>query len=174
VDPFVAEIRIFPFNFAPRGWAFCNGQLLPISQNTALFSLLGTQFGGNGTSNFGLPNLQGSAPIGQGQGPGLSQYFVGEPGGTPAVTLLTSEMPQHTHVPSADAGAGNQSDPTGNTWSTEKVGRQGENIYASTANVQLSPNAISIAGSSFPHNNMPPFLVVTFIIELQGIFPARS
>src|SRR5512138_908267 len=115
MDPFVAEIRIFPFNFAPKGWAFCNGQLLPISQNTALFSLLGTYYGGDGKSNFALPNMQGSAPTNQGQGPGLSAYFVGESGGEENVTLIQTEMPMHAHQASGGSGSGPTS-PANNTW----------------------------------------------------------
>jgi microcystin-dependent protein len=173
-DQFVGEIRMFGGNFAPTGWALCNGQVMPISQNTALFSLLGTQYGGDGRSTFALPNLQGCAPLHQGQGPGLTQRDMGETGGESAVTLLAAQIPAHTHIPVADAGSGNQSDPTNNTWSTEKIGRQGTNIYASTANAVMHPNAFSAAGSSQPHNNMPPYLVVTFIIALTGIFPARN
>src|SRR5882724_8725891 len=129
-DQFVGEIRIFGFNFAPNGWSLCNGQLLPISQNTALFSLLGTNYGGNGTSNFALPNLQGSAPLQQGQGPGLSLYDIGEVGGETSLTLLNSEVPLHSHVPGCLNGAGTSTSPAGNVWAPAKVGRQAENRYA--------------------------------------------
>src|SRR5215475_12026820 len=131
-DPFVAEIRIFPFNFPPKGWAWCNGQLLPISQNTALFSLLGTYYGGDGKSTFALPNLQNSAPLQQGQGPGLSLYDLGEVGGESAVTLLTSEIPVHSHTPACLNGAGTSNSPAGNILASAMVGRQGESRYSAT------------------------------------------
>ena len=173
MDPFVAEIRIFAGNFAPRGWAFCNGQLLPISQNTALFSLLGTYYGGNGQSNFGLPNLQGSAPIGEGQGPGLSQRFLGEAGGAPTVTLMETQIPAHTHTPNAVTGGGSTTSPAGAVWASQ-AGRTPPPAYASTANAPLGAGAIGPAGSGQPHNNMPPYLTLNFIIALQGVFPPRS
>jgi microcystin-dependent protein len=132
-NPFVAEIRIFPFNFAPTGWAFCNGQLIPISQNTALFSLLGTTYGGDGKSTFALPNLQGSAPLHPGQGPGLSLYDLGETGGETNVTLLQSEMPAHNHSVQANSGNGTQSIPTSADWASSKVLRQGTNLYTQSA-----------------------------------------
>jgi len=173
-DQFVAEIRMFAGNFAPKGWALCNGQLLPISQNTALFSLLGTTYGGDGKSTFGLPNLQGSAPMQQGQGPGLSLRDLGEVGGEPAVTLLTTEMSVHTH--SANAGAtSDQFSPAGNAWGSGQKGFG--NVYAAPnagANSNMSPVAVSVSGGNLPHNNMMPYLCVTFIIALQGIFPPRS
>jgi microcystin-dependent protein len=173
-DPFVAEIRIVGFNFPPTGWAYCNGQLLPISQNTALFSLLGTYYGGDGKSTFALPDLQGSVPIEQGQGAGLSERFLGELSGSPTVTLLQSEIPQHTHFAVADgSGGGNQAVPNGNSWSSLS-GRTPPPLYASSANTVMSPQfATGITGSSFPHNNMQPYLALNFIIALQGIFPAR-
>jgi len=172
-SPFVAEIRIFAGNFAPAGWATCDGQLLPISQNTALFSLLGTTYGGDGKSTFGLPNMQGSAPLQQGQGPGLSQYFLGQTGGEQFVTLLQTEMPSHQHAVQG-GGAGAQSIPTGNTWSSGAKGFG--NLYSASSanNVQMSPLAMSITGSSLPHNNMMPYLCLTFIIAMQGVFPPRS
>jgi microcystin-dependent protein len=176
-SPFLAEIRIFGFNFAPRGWAFCNGQVMPISQNTALFSLLGTYYGGNGTTNFALPNLQGAAPLNFGQGPGLSQRDLGEVGGEPYVTLLQTEMPAHSHALQCSAAtAGTATSPANNVWSVAKVGRQAENKYSATtgSTPTMSPNALSIAGGSQPHNNMPPYLTLNFCIALQGIFPARS
>lgn len=173
-DPFVAEIRIFPFNFAPTGWALCNGQLLPISQNTALFSLLGTNYGGNGVSVFGLPNLQGSAPVQQGQGAGLSQYFLGESGGVETITLITSELPIHSHQASGASGSGPTSPAgAGTTWGAFP-GRTPPPLYVDgNPNVNMG-NALSAAGSSQPHNNMQPYLALNFCIALQGIFPARS
>lgn len=174
-SPFVAEIRMFAGNFAPRGWASCDGQILPISQNTALFSLLGTTYGGDGKSTFALPNFQGSAPMGQGQGPGLSSRFLGEIGGEQNVTLLDAQMPQHNHGYQAGAGGarGGASTPAANFLGSGNAGV--DKIYApSGANSTMSPQAISITGSSFPHNNMPPYLCVFFIIAMQGVFPARG
>ncbi len=173
-DQFVSEIRIFAGNFAPTGWALCNGQLLPISQNTALFSLLGTTYGGDGKSTFALPNLQGSTPIGAGQGPGLSLRDLGEVGGEPAVTLLNSEMPAHSHTAQAST-AGGVNSPTGAAWGESKLGKTALNVYAASGanNVSMSPQALSVAGAGLPHNNMPPYLCLTFIIALQGIFPSR-
>jgi len=174
-NPFVAEIRIFAGNFAPTGWAQCNGQIMPISQNTALFSLLGTTYGGDGKSNFALPNLQGSAPMQAGQGPGLSLRDLGETGGEPTVTLLQTEMPAHSHGALAASGTGSAS-PVGNAWASgQKLG--GGDVYTPSnpqTNVQMSPSAISIAGGNLQHNNMMPYLGLTFIIALQGVFPARS
>jgi len=173
-NPFVAEIRIFAGNFAPTGWATCDGQLLPISQNTALFSLLGTTYGGDGKSTFALPNLQGSAPMQQGQGPGLSLRDLGEIGGEQNVTLLQTEMPAHSHTAVASAGTG-QPDPTGNAWASGAKGFG--NIYSPSVpanNAQMNPLATSIAGGGQPHNNMMPYLCLTFIIALQGVFPPRS
>jgi microcystin-dependent protein len=173
-NPFLAEIRIFTGNFAPKGWALCDGQLMPISQNTALFSLLGTTYGGNGLSSFGLPNLQGSAPMQAGQGPGLSLRDLGETGGNQTVTLLQTEMPAHSHSSQAATGS-DQVGPTNNAWGTgAKFG--GGNLYASTSGTgaSMSLSATSVTGDSVPHNNMPPFLGLTFIIALQGVFPARS
>jgi len=164
---------MFTGNFAPLGWATCNGQLLPISQNTALFSLLGTNFGGDGRTTFGLPNLQGAAPLMFGQGPGLSFRSLGETGGEQAVTLLTSEMPAHTHSVSASSHLGDQISPSGAV-PAQASGARGEKMYSSTSNTSMAPNAVSVAGGGQPHNNMPPYLTVTFIIALQGVFPARS
>ena len=175
-NPFLAEIRMFTGNFAPTGWALCDGQLMSISQNTALFSLLGTTYGGNGTSNFALPNLQGCTPIGAGQGPGLSLRDLGETGGEQTVTLLQSEMPMHTHAAMA-ATSGGQDLPTNNTWGESKLGKTPLNVYAASnanSNVPMSQFALSMAGGSQPHNNLPPFLGLTFIIALQGVYPARS
>ena len=170
-DPFVAEIRIFPFNFAPKGWAFCDGQLMPISQNTALFSLLGTFYGGDGKSTFALPNLQGSAPVHQGQGQGLSEYFLGQNGGTEFVTLLQSEMPAHSHAMNIAGSEALSNTPAGQYFA---VGA-GINMYTPAAALTpMAIEALTVAGGSLPHNNMMPYLGLTFIIALQGIFPARS
>jgi microcystin-dependent protein len=176
MDPFVAEIRIFPFNFAPTGWAMCNGQILPLSQNTALFSLLGTTYGGDGKSNFALPNLQGMGAMHQGQGPGLSQRFLGETGGEQAVTLLTTEMPAHQHQFGGSLAAGGGAvTPVGNIWAEAPAGRGGfVNIYGTPANVALNPNCLPNTGGSLPHNNLQPYLVLNFCIALQGVFPPRT
>lgn len=173
MDPFVAEIRIFPFNFAPRGWAFCNGQLLPLSQNTALFSLLGTTYGGDGKSNFALPNMQGNAPMHPGQGPGLSLHDLGETGGSDTVTLLQSEIPAHAHSVMGVAGAfpANSNIPAGNAFAKSAQG----SAYTTAANlVNLSASAIAPAGGDLPHNNMMPYLTLNFNIALQGVFPPRT
>lgn len=170
-DPFVAEIRIFPFNFPPKGWAFCDGQLLPLSQNTALFSLLGTTYGGNGKSNFALPDLQGRAPMHPGQGPGLSLHDLGETGGSETVTLLESEMPAHSHVANASLSDAIERVPTGQLFATGIAIGQ----YAVPgALVSLSPNALTPAGGDQPHNNMMPYLTFNFCIALQGVFPPRG
>jgi len=172
-NQFVGEIRLVGFNFAPTGWAQATGQLLPISQNTALFSLLGTYYGGNGTSNFGLPNLQGNVAVGVGQGPGLSLYDQGETGGSQNVTLLTSEMPVHTHTFQANSRPANQLNPTGNAFAKTDASTQ---IYAPSGGTQtqLASGFLGTSGGSLPHNNMMPFLVLNWIIAMQGIYPARS
>lgn len=171
-NPFLAEIRIFAGNFAPAGWAFCDGQIMSISQNTALFSLLGTTYGGNGTTNFALPNLQGSAPMHSGQGPGLSLHNLGETGGEQSVTLLESEIPAHSHTANCNAGMGDQYGPTGFFWATDAGGND---EYAPAGdNHQMAQGAVGLMGNGEPHNNLQPFLVLTFIIALQGVFPARS
>lgn len=170
-DPFVAEIRVLPYNFAPRGWASCDGQIIPISQNTALFSLLGVNYGGNGTSNFALPDLRGSFAMGTGQGPGLSPHDVGETTGQATVSLLANQMPAHSHAlmaggtPASTSPAGNALAPTAN----------GASVYRSSgAAATMAGTAISPAGSSQPHENRQPYLGLTFCIALQGIFPPRS
>lgn len=176
-NPFLAEIRIFTGGFAPKGWALCDGQLMSISQNTALFSLLGTTYGGNGTSNFALPNLQGCAPMQAGQGPGLSLRDLGETAGEQTVTLLQTEMPAHSHSALSASGLGSQGalpTPNGNLWGSASKGLGSLYAPSGANNVQMSPLALSVAGGSQPHNNMQPFLGLTFIIALQGVFPARS
>jgi microcystin-dependent protein len=172
MDPFVAEIRIFPFNFAPKGWAFCDGQILPLSQNTALFSLLGTTYGGDGKSNFALPNMQGNAPMHPGQGPGLSLHDLGETSGSDTVTLLESEIPGHSHsllVDAADPGEDR-------TVAGEALARAvGGNLYAlPTTVVAMSDSTLTPAGGDQPHNNMQPYLTLNFCIALQGVYPPRT
>jgi microcystin-dependent protein len=162
---------MFAGNFAPTGWAQCDGQLLPISQNTALFSLLGTFYGGDGKSTFALPDLQGSAPMHQGQGAGLSERLLGEKSGTQFVTLLESEIPFHNHGTGARNSLSTQTNPSGNAWS----GNSDANQYVDdNPNVDMAIQAIGVTGGSQPHNNLPPHLVVTFIIAMQGVFPPRS
>jgi microcystin-dependent protein len=173
-DPFVAEIRIFPFNFAPKGWAFCDGQILPLSQNTALFSLLGTTYGGDGKSTFALPDLQGASPmhIGFNQpGPGLSTHSLGEMSGSDTITLLTSEIPFHTHNMMAATDIGDQNDPTGRVLTISNNG----SAYAAGNSplAQLAPQTLAPTGGSLPHNNLMPYLTLNFCIALQGVFPPR-
>jgi microcystin-dependent protein len=172
-DPFVAEIRIFPFNFAPKGWAWCNGQLMPISQNTALFSLLGTTYGGDGKSTFGLPNLMGSAPMHPGQGPGLSLHDLGETGGSETVTLIESEMPAHTHAVMANTGQANLQVPSP---ARSMALSTGGNAYLATnaSLIGFAPQALSPTGGDQPHNNMQPYLTFYYNIALQGVFPPRG
>jgi microcystin-dependent protein len=174
-DQFVAEIRIFPFNFAPTGWAFCDGQLMPISQNTALFSLLGTTYGGDGKSTFALPDMQGNVPMQPGQGQGLSLRDLGELSGSESVTLLTSEMPVHAHgVGRAITVQGNSITPVNSVWAQSAAGRGNAALYKDgAATGQVNPNSLNVAGGGLPHNNMQPYLTLNFCIALQGIFPQR-
>jgi len=161
--PFIGEVKIISWNYAPKGWAFCNGQLLPINQNQALFSIVGTMYGGNGQTNFALPNLQGRAPIHMGNG-----FTEGEAAGQTAHTLTISEMPSHNHLVSASSATPDQGVATGNQWGSLANG------YATTITTTLAPSAITNNGGSQPHNNMQPYLVLNFIIALQGIFPSRN
>jgi microcystin-dependent protein len=174
-SPFVAEIRIFGFQFAPKGWALCNGQIMPISQNTALFSLLGTTYGGDGKSTFALPNLQGNAAMQPGQGNGLSLRDLGETGGSPNVTLIQSELPFHDHFMTAWASdLGNLLGPNGNVTSILCRSANGAVFNASVNTVtQMAPQALAPAGGGLPHNNMQPYLTLNFCIALQGVFPPR-
>lgn len=171
-DQFLAEIRIFPFNFPPTGWAFCDGQLMPISQNTALFALLGTYYGGDGKSTFALPDMQGNAPMQAGQGQGLSERFLGEMSGVESITLLQSEIPFHTHSVMVSAEDGEFKVPD----NTRIMGRSiNAFLYETTgAGAQMmAPQALAPAGGGLPHNNMQPYLTLNFCIALQGIFPQR-
>ncbi|HEV7886790.1 MAG TPA: tail fiber protein [Acidimicrobiales bacterium] len=172
MDPFLAEIRILPFNFAPKGWADCDGQIMPVSQNTTLYSLLGTMYGGNGQSTFALPNLGGSVPVGAGQGPGLSLCFQGQTGGTPTVMLLQTEMPVHSHALTYSANPATERQPPNQQFAAP----QGVGYYDTNAQptVNLAPTALGLAGAGLPHNNMPPYLTVRYCIALQGVFPPRQ
>ena len=171
-DQFVAEIRIFPFNFPPTGWAFCDGQLMPISQNTALFALLGTTYGGDGKSTFALPDLQGNAPMQPGQGQGLSLRDLGELSGSESVTLLVSEIPLHTHNLMAVSQPGDLADPTGHSIARAATGNPFQSVTNQNV-VQMAVQANAPTGGSLPHNNMQPYLTLNFCIALQGIFPQR-
>lgn len=176
MEPYIGEIRMFAGNFAPRGWAFCNGQLLAISQNTALFSLLGTTYGGNGQTTFGLPNLQGRYAMHWGQGNGLSPRTIGETAGNETVTLTTSQIPMHNHLMNASSVQGNAKTPANNFNAVyiDPNSGSGVEIYGTTSSGTMNPGAISNTGGSNPHDNMPPFQCVTFIIALEGIFPSRN
>jgi microcystin-dependent protein len=173
-DQFLGEIRVFGFNYPPTGWAQCNGQLLPITQNTALFTLLGTTYGGNGATTFALPDLSGSVAVNHGQAPGLSLYDLGEPGGSDTITLQPSEIPAHTHAVRGQTNLGNIQEPA----PTRSLARSGgATIYTSNTSsnlVMMAPQTLAPAGSSFPHDNISPVLVFNFCIALQGIFPPRS
>jgi microcystin-dependent protein len=172
-DQFVAEIRIFPFNFAPTGWAECNGQLLPISQNTALFSLLGTTYGGDGKTTFGLPDLQGNVPVHPGQGPGLSERFLGEASGSDSVTLLISETQIHAHAFNVSPDPADIATPQPGESLARSVGGQSYQTVTNANLVAMAPEVLAPAGGDLPHNNLMPYLTVTFCIALQGIFPQR-
>ncbi len=170
-SPFIAEIRMVGFNFAPRGWSFCNGQLLPIAQNTALFSLVGTTYGGNGQTTFGLPNMQGRSPMHPGQGPGLTPRSLGETGGVANVTLLQNQMPQHNHAMRTSPDPGEINTPSNNALAISTNGA----IYTTNApNTTMNAQSVGVSGSGQPHNNMMPYLTMNFIIAMQGIYPPRS
>jgi microcystin-dependent protein len=163
--PYPSEIKLVSFGFAPKGWALCNGQLLPINQNQALFALLGTTYGGNGITSFALPNLQGCVPIHMGNG-----FTLGQTGGEQNHTLSISELPSHTHTSVGTNNAPDKPSPVGNTWANAS----GNNAYATAANASMNPTAIASAGGSQPHQNMQPYLTLNFIIALQGIFPSQN
>ena len=171
-EPFIAEVRIFAGNFAPRGWAFCDGQLLPISPNTALFSLLGTTYGGNGQTTFGLPNLRGRAPMHPGQGPGLTPRSLGEQGGASTETLIQVELPSHTHAMKYNKTvAGDSNSPAGKLFAKSVVPIA--SVFSSSPpDTTIGPS--TVVGSSQPHNNMQPYLGVSYIIAIQGIYPLRT
>jgi len=164
-QPFLGEIKIVSFNFPPKGWAFCNGQLLPINQNQALFSLFGTTYGGDGRTTFGLPNMQGSVPLHFGNG-----YVQGAIGGSQTVTLDISAIPAHTHVPAGSTAQPSAAAATGNVWCANSVA----NEYAASGNTAMSAAAITQTGGSQPHPNLSPYLVLNFIVALQGIFPSQN
>lgn len=168
-DNFLGEIRPVGFNFAPNGWALCNGQILPINQNTALFSLLGTQYGGNGTTTFALPNLQGRVAVGAGQGPGLTDYVPGEQGGVENLTLTTAQIPVHNHGVSVGTADATSVSPQGAI-----PAKAARTVYSSAGGTTMAPDSIGSAGGSQPHNNLQPFLVTNYIIALTGIFPSRN
>lgn len=163
-DPYLGEIRVFSFNFAPRGWALCNGQLLPINQNQALFALLGTTYGGNGQTTFALPNLQGRTPIHVGNG-----FVQGQSGGEQAHTLVSSEMPAHTHPGVGSSAAADQGSPANALWAAT-----GSNAYSASPNATMNPAAVGSVGGNQPHDNMSPYLTLSFCIALQGLFPSRN
>lgn len=172
LDPFLGEIIMFGGNFEIFGFASCNGQLLSIAQNTALFSLIGTYYGGDGVTSFGLPDLRGRVPINQGQGPGLSNFIMGQNGGTETVTLLSTQMPQHTHTLASNSATANSDNPTNNYWAAQPAMAQ----YAAnpTASSSMKANALGNAGGNQPHNNMEPYLIINYEIALQGIYPSRN
>ncbi|MEK3883329.1 tail fiber protein [Paenibacillus sp. PL2-23] len=172
MEAFVGEIRMVSGNFAPKGWAKCDGQLIAIAQNTALFSLLGTTYGGDGRTTFALPDLRGRAPMQQGQGAGLSHHALGEAGGAPNVTLQPAEMPAHTHVPQY-ATSGSSGSPENAVWAGIVQGRGAYPVYGTAPDAAMNPGALSPTGGSQPHNNMQPYLGVNYIIALQGIYPQR-
>ncbi len=172
-NPYIGEVRTFGFNFAPRSWALCNGQLVPISQNTALFSIIGTFYGGNGTTTFALPNLQGTVPVGIGTGAGLSNYVIGQTGGEQNHTLAVTEIPAHNHGMTASSQPGEDTSPAGEALASSS----GPKLYQTVTNtnlVTLNATTLNTVGSSGPHNNLMPYLAITFCICLRGVFPARN
>ncbi|SMB83902.1 phage tail protein [Deinococcus hopiensis] len=171
-NPYIGEIRTVGFNFAPQGWAMCDGQMLPIAEYDTLFALIGTTYGGDGQSTFALPNLQGRIPRHAGQGPGIPENLVlGDTGGTEQVTLTATQLPVHTHTLSVSSQVATDASPAGNRLARSSVG---ELFLADTPNVSLDPRALSAAGGAQPHENMPPFLTVNYIISLYGIFPQQN
>jgi len=175
-EPFIGEIKMIGYNFAPRGWALCDGQLLPISQNTALFSILGTTYGGDGRSTFALPDLRGRAPLQQGGGPGLSPYFLGEKTGSESVTLTAAQMASHSHQWQVNDELANQTAPQNNALAQSQSGRGGFALYGpgSGGTAGMSGSLLGNAGNGQPHDNMQPTLVMNFVIALQGLYPSRS
>ncbi|MBI5913869.1 MAG: phage tail protein [Bacteroidetes bacterium] len=173
MEPLLGEIKLFAGNFAPRGWAFCDGQLLSISQNTALFSILGTTYGGDGRTTFALPDLRGRVPLHPGTGPGLSTYSQGEMGGMESVTLMVQELPPHSHSLNANAQNGNTSDPPGASLADTK-GTDRDYMKSGEVNTQMSAQSIGSTGGGQPHENRQPYLAINYIIALQGIFPSRN
>jgi len=176
MTPYVAQIMTVGFNFAPKGWQLCNGQLLAINQNQALFSILGTTYGGNGTQTFALPDLRGRAPIHWGAGPGQPQYSLGEMAGTQNTTLLPNNLPLHNHLMAVYNNTGNKGTPVGNVLAKGAViGTSGNaSIYSTSANTTMAPNALAPNGGSQPFPILQPYLVVNYVIALQGIFPTRN
>ncbi len=172
MDPFIGEIKLFAGNFVPRGWAFCDGQLLPISQNSALFSILGTTYGGDGRTTFALPDLRGRVPVSPGHGPGLSSYRLGEKGGQEHVTLTTNEIPSHTHSLRADAAVGTTNDPTNHVLAN--TGAFDNEYSTNSPNTNMNNAAVTSTGGSQSHENRQPFLGLYYIIAVQGVFPSRS
>ncbi len=168
-SPFLGEIRMGGWNFAPQGWAFCDGAQLSINQNDALFQLIGTTYGGDGVNTFSLPNLRGRLPIHMGSDPQGNPYVIGQVAGSESVTLINAQLPLHTHPAQADTRPGSQTSPTGHYWAGAAA-----NSYAGSGNANMNPGAIGVAGGSQPHDNMPPFLAINFVIALSGIFPSQG
>ena len=168
-DPFMGELRLLGFNFAPRGWAQCNGQLMSIAQNSALFSLLGTTYGGDGVQTFGLPDLRGRTPLHMGQGPGLTFKSQGEISGTESVTLTPQQMPVHNHLVTASSDDATKKNPVGSV-----PAASGASVYSDTANGTMQPSMVNVSGGSQAHNNMQPYLVLNWCIALEGIYPSRN
>lgn len=171
--PFLGEIRLVAFNYAPQGWATCDGQILSIAQNTALFSLLGTTYGGNGVNTFALPDLRGRVIVDPGQGPGLSNFVQGEVIGTESVTLTVPQMPAHNHNLVASAENANTNDPTTGTFAKPFIASRFQNLYQDSTNAQANPMMVNVGGSNFGHENRQPYLTLMYIIAMVGIFPSR-
>ena len=169
-QPYVGEIRMFAGNFAPAGWMFCEGQLLPISEYETLFNLIGTTYGGDGQSTFALPDLRGRVPLHMGQGPGLSNYIIGQNGGTEAVTLTTLQLPQHSHAAMAQSQTGGQTSPAGGVWAASTLSQYSTNA----ADANMNPASIQPNGGNQPHDNMLPFQCISFVISLSGVYPPQS
>ena len=169
-SPFIGEIRMVGFSFAPQGWATCDGQLMPIAENDALFALIGTTYGGDGQSTFALPDLRSRIPVHAGQGPGLSNRVLGESSGTEAVTLTTQQIPSHAHPAQAQSGAGNQASPINGVWAASGQGQYG----VGAGNVAMKNTLISTSGGNQPHDNMMPYTTINFVISLFGIFPSQN